>query len=114
MRVCVRFFAIALLLFTSSVFAQGVQTATLEGRVTTSDGTGLPGVTVTVTSPALQGTRTAVTESAGNYILPGLPPGNYTIHFALEGMQAVDVNKTLSLGLTNRADAQLKVSAVTE
>jgi hypothetical protein len=114
MRFCLRFLSVALLLFASSVFAQGVQTSTLEGTVTTADGTGLPGVTVTVTSPALQGERNTTTTSTGSYVIPGLPPGNYNVHFALEGMQAVDKQVPLKLGLTSRADAQLKVSAVTE
>ena len=114
MKFCIRFLAVALLLIASSVFAQGVQTSTLEGKVTSSDGTALPGVTVTVRSPALQGERSTVTESTGSYVIRGLPPGDYNIHFALEGLQAVDQQQTLKLGLTSRADAQLKISAVTQ
>ena len=41
-----------------SLFAQGVQTATLTGEITGPDGIPLPGVQVTVTSPALIGERT--------------------------------------------------------
>jgi hypothetical protein len=41
--------------------AQGTPTGTISGRVTSSDGLPLPGVTVTATAPVLQGDRTAVT-----------------------------------------------------
>ena len=44
-------------------FAQ-VTTATIVGTVTT-DNAGLPGATVTISSPSLQGTRTTVTGDGG-------------------------------------------------
>ena len=53
--------------------AQGVQTSTITGIVQSADSLSLPGVTVTVTSPVLQGQRTAVTDVNGVYILKGLP-----------------------------------------
>src|SRR5262245_16476512 len=34
---------------------------------------------VTVTSPALQGEQTVVTDSSGSYRIPNLPPGVYTM-----------------------------------
>lgn len=56
-------------------FGQGVQTGTLVGSVTSNDGSALPGVTVTVTSPSLQGERAAVSSVTGDYVMRGLPPG---------------------------------------
>src|SRR5581483_9183183 len=111
-----RYLIISLLLFliTGSVFAQGVQTATLEGTVVGPDGAALPGVTITVKSPRLMGERTGVTTSTGDYRIPGLPPGDYTITFALEGMQTLNKKMTLALGLPARADAQMKVTTVAE
>ena len=106
--------ALLLLFVTGSVFGQGVQTATLEGTVTDQSGAGLPGVTISAKSPALMGERTAVTTGTGDYNLPGLAPGAYTISFALEGMQRMQVKKMLLLGLPTRVDAKMKVAAVTE
>jgi hypothetical protein len=103
-----------LLLVAGSAFAQGVQTATLEGTVTGSDRNPLPGVTVTVRSPALMGERTTVSQANGDYILPGLPPGDYTITFELSGMQTTTVHKNLALGLQTVVDAKMKVTAVAE
>lgn len=64
------------LLVANIVAAQGLPTGTLAGRVAESEGLALPGVTVTVKSPALQGTRTAVTNVNGDYVVPNLPPGD--------------------------------------
>jgi len=95
-------------------FAQGTQTATLTGTVTSNDGEPLPGVTITATSPALQGERAAVSGVNGDYILKNLPPGNYTVRFSLEGMQTVERTANLPLGGTVRSDAALEVSAAEE
>src|SRR5437764_13770204 len=111
----IRFLAIVLLfLVAGSAFAQGVTTATLEGTVKGPDGAGLPGVTVSVKSPALMGERSTVTAAGGDYVLKGLPPGDYTITFSLEGMAAQTKKQNLALGLVTRSDAQMKVSAITE
>jgi outer membrane receptor protein involved in Fe transport len=88
-------------------------TGNITGTVTT-EGTSLPGVTVTITSPALQGTRTAVTDSNGNYNLAALPPGNYLVTFDLEGLQRVTRTVTVNLAGTARADAAMNVTAVEE
>ena len=59
----------------ADALGQGRQTGTITGATVDSQGLSLPGVTVTVRSPSLQGTRTAVTDINGNYSLPQLPPG---------------------------------------
>src|SRR5262245_20083922 len=74
-------FALALC-WAASAFGQ--TTGRLEGRITT-EGTPLPGVTVTVTSPNLQGDRVQVTDERGEFRFPSLPPGTYQLRTALEG-----------------------------
>ena len=59
----------------ASLIAQGVQTGTVRGTIADPQGAPLPGVTVTITSPALQGQRTAVSDTAGTYSFTQLPPG---------------------------------------
>src|ERR1700736_4723886 len=102
---------LAMLLVSMSAFAQ--ITSTLTGTVTT-DGKTLPGVTVTVSSPNLQGTRTTVTGGNGDYNFPSLPPGTYSVAFELEGMQRVTRTSILRLAETSRVDADLAVSKVSE
>jgi hypothetical protein len=110
-----RFLAVLamLLLASVSVFAQSSLTGVLTGSVT-SDGAPLPGATVTVTSPQLQGSRSTVSDANGNYNLAALPPGDYTVRIELQGLQTVTRNTRVTLAGTSRVDADLKVSAVTE
>ena len=101
-----------LLLMTVSLFGQAT-TGTLVGTVTTG-GAPLPGATVTISSPSLQGTRTAVTGDTGGYNFPGLPPGMYTVSVELEGMQRLDKRVAVSLAQTSRADADMRMASVGE
>ncbi|MDI3287471.1 TonB-dependent receptor [Polyangium sp. 15x6] len=65
----------------------------------------LANVVVTVTSPALQGEQTVVTDAAGNYRVPQLPPGEYTIR--LDG----DRHKPFSRGgITLRTSSTLRAN----
>src|SRR6185295_8983279 len=57
----------------ATVSAQGLQTSTLTGTASASDGSALPGATVTLSSPALQGDRSTTTDANGNYVFRGLP-----------------------------------------
>jgi len=94
-----------LLLAAFPLFAQ--TTASLTGTVT-SAGQPLAGVTVTVTSPALQGARSAVTGDAGEYTFDALPPGDYQLAFAHSGMQSGHSHATLRLSQTSRVDAVMR------
>src|SRR2546426_11451789 len=71
-------------------FAQ--TTGAIVGTVSDADGRPLPGVSVEVTSPNLQGTRTAVTSGDGRYRFSSLPPGVYKITATLTGMGTVEKN----------------------
>jgi hypothetical protein len=68
-------------LFAAST-AQAAVTGSIEGTVTDqATGKRLAGVTVTCTSPALQGEQTEFTDSTGHYIITELPPGEYLVRF---------------------------------
>ncbi len=108
LRILVSFVAI---LCAFGAFAQ--TTGSLAGEVTT-DGAALPGVTVTISSPALQGTRTAVTGEGGGYTFPSLPPGVYTVAFELSGMAKVTKTVTVVLASNARADAEMRMTSVAE
>lgn len=110
-----RFFFLFTLLLAGSglLYAQGNLTSALTGTVT-SEGAPLPGVTVTVASPNLQGTRTTISGDGGGYSFGALAPGNYTVTFALEGMQTVTKQVSLSVSTAGRADASLGLSGVAE
>lgn len=102
----------AALLIGINAFGQGT-TGDLTGTVT-SGGSPVPGVTVTASSPSLQGVRTTNTDVNGNYTIGALPPGDYTVKFDLSGMQSVSKRTRVALAQTARADADLKISGITE
>src|SRR3954468_1821662 len=87
----------------------------LAGTVTDSQGAVMPGVTVTVTSPALIGAQTTVTEANGRYLFPSLPSGTYKLAFDLSGFQKVNrENINVATGQTISADVQLQVASLAE
>jgi hypothetical protein len=106
---------IAVLLATLLAIAAEAQTtlSTLVGRVTAGDA-GVPGVTISVNSPSLQGQRTAVSGPDGQYVLPALPPGDYLVTFTLSGMQQVVQRAQLRLSETTRVDAVMLQQSLNE
>jgi hypothetical protein len=97
-----------------SGFAQGIQTGTIRGLASDPQNLAVPGVAVTATSPALQGPRTAVTDSQGNYALRALPPGDYQIKFELSGFAIITRNVTLPLGLVIEQSVSMHPANVSE
>jgi Carboxypeptidase regulatory-like domain len=105
--------ALAMLaLIATPLYAQ--QTGTISGKVTATDGSVLPGVTVEARSTALPGPRVVVTGGNGEYRLPALPPGEYTVSFTLSGMQAITRKAQVQFGQEVVADAILSVQGVSE
>lgn len=97
-----------------AVAAQGVQTGTVSGAVTDQQGLALPGVTVTASSPAMQGDRVTVSDSNGAYTMPALPPGAYTVVFELQGMTTVRRETVVPLGGVAPVDARMNVGGIEE
>ena len=61
------------------------QEGTLKGHVKDEQGLPLPGVTITISSPAMMGTRTITTDDRGLYRFLRLAPGRYNLEANLEG-----------------------------
>jgi carboxypeptidase family protein len=101
------------ILMAAVAHGQSMPTGTITGTVT-ADRSALPGVTVTVASPSLQGTRSAVTTASGDYILPLLPPGRYTVTYELSGMEKMTRLVTLTVARTEHIDVDLKPTAIAE
>lgn len=110
---------LALSLFAAAIFI-GVQpaqaqapTGNISGRVTSSDGQPLPGVTVSITSDSAPGTRSVVTTENGDYVFALLPPGVYTISFTLDGFQGQRRTQNVA-GTQNAAlDVTMPLAGVT-
>jgi hypothetical protein len=94
---------LALLAPASMAASQGVQTGTITGSVQSADGLTLPGVTVTASSPSLQGQRSATTDVNGVYFIKGLPPGTYTVSFEISSFKPAH-KENISLGVGSTVD----------
>jgi hypothetical protein len=89
--------------------------ANLNGRVTDKDGAPLPGATVTVTQKETGFTRTTVSESDGNFRLPSLPIGPYTIVVELNGFATVTVEEVrLNVATQRHIDVEMSPATVEE
>jgi hypothetical protein len=86
-------------------------TGTIRGQVTDSQGLGVPGATVTASSPNLQGQREAVTSENGDYVLTGLPSGTYTITFELSGFERQQ--RTVNLAPTQDVPLSVQLGLAT-
>jgi hypothetical protein len=105
-------FALLIGLVATPLFAQ-MPTGTVSGHAT--DGKDpLPGVTVSATSPNLQGTRSSVTNSNGDYILAFLPPGDYRVRFELQGFQTIETTVKVNAAQTQKVNATMPQAKVAE
>jgi len=107
------FLSLALALLLAWPALAQIPTGRLSGHVT-SDGKPLPGATVTVSSPNLQGTRTAVSSANGDYLFPSLPPGEYTVSFELQGLDTVKLPVTVAAAQETTRDAEMAVTRLKE
>src|SRR2546423_1777787 len=94
-------------LLTSAEVRAQAGASVLTGRVSdASTKTPVADVVVTVTSPALQGEETAVTDANGLFRVQNLPPGEYTVRLDKETYRPYARG---SVGL--RADVTLRLDA---
>jgi hypothetical protein len=118
MRSLIRFMSclLTLLLVSCAVDASAQEfRGRINGTITDNTGGVLPGVTVTVSSPALIQPQMQVTGAAGDYRFLALPPGVYDLTFQLAGFQTVKregirvvINQTLTV------DQQMQVATLQE
>jgi hypothetical protein len=91
----------------TTTFAQ--QTGAIGGKVSATDGSLLPGVTVEARSDVMPGVRATTTSGDGTYRMPALLPGTYTLTFTLSGMQTVTRTARVQLAQETTVDAKLGV-----
>lgn len=93
--------------------AAGGAASAITGTVT-HEGAPLPGTTITISSPALQGTRVAVSNVNGDYAFRSVPPGDYTISFEMDGMSRVVKTAEVRAGYVARVPATIQLSSLAE
>jgi hypothetical protein len=107
-------FVLLVLALPAPLAAQAV-TGTILGTVTDATGSVLPGATVTVTNTGTGLTRVAVTDAVGEYTLPSLPTGTYSVTAELSGFKTtVLANVQLGVDQRVRIDAKLEIGEMSE
>src|SRR4051812_41769537 len=105
----------ALLLASTTSWAQGSTTATIRGTVQDPTGGVLPGATVTATNTGTKALQTTVSDDRGQYLFGGLFPGTYDLKVELSGFKTYE-QKGLSLSPNdNRGiDVRLEIGQQSE
>ena len=94
----------------------GGSSGVIHGTITDESGAALPGVTATLTSPAVQLPQiVVVSDGEGNYRFAQLPVGTYRITFELTGFNTfVREELRLPVGFIARVDVALKIGTLAE
>ncbi len=93
--------------------ALAIETGEIKGKVVDDTGAGLPGVEIGISGQALQGTRTALSKKDGDFHLPLLPVGTYTLTFKLPGFASVKQEGVIvRLGMTTSLKVPMVPAAI--
>ena len=100
----------------SGVAAQSTDRSALEGKVVDQSGAVLPGVTVTLASPAILGSSMVeTTDIEGHYRFAALPIGTYAASFELTGFQGIKrEGLRLTAGFVAVVNVTMQVGSVAE
>lgn len=114
MRINMIFRVAALLLLPMALFAQGITTASINGRVLSTEGEPMIGANVVVTHEPTGTVTGAATRTDGSYKVPGLKPGGpYTVTVSYIGYETEKrENIYLSLGQDRTLNFTIAESAV--
>ncbi|MHB8411972.1 MAG: TonB-dependent receptor [Candidatus Acidiferrales bacterium] len=99
--------------FTSPARAQDV-TATLQGQAFDQSGGVIPNAKVTAVNKATGVTRTTLTSSSGEYDLPAIPVGDYTVTAEAPGFKTLAQDVTLQVGQAATLNFNLAVGEASE
>ena len=90
----------------------GQATGTISGTVTDASGAAIQGVKVTVVAPATGLSRDALTDDAGNYVVPLLGVATYTVRAEIKGFQTSEA-KDVVLQTNEQRELNFKLSPAT-
>jgi hypothetical protein len=102
-------------LLTGTAHAQGGGASSLSGRVDDSSGAAAPGAAVVVRNEGTGAEFTTSTSSAGDFSIPALNPGRYTVNVSLSGFKtAVLRGVVLNAAVPATVRAVLEVGGLAE
>jgi hypothetical protein len=86
----------------------------ISGRVADQSGAVLPGVSVTATNDATSVSRTTTTSATGDFSVPDLQLGMYTVEATLQGFQTVRTKIEVSVSQVASVELKMGLSQVAE
>lgn len=89
-------------------------TTTLTGTVVDPAGAVVPGVNISVISITQAFHRTATTNDDGVFVVPALPPGDYTVKAERQGFNTLERNVTLNVNEQASITMYLKVGDIAQ
>jgi hypothetical protein len=106
----------AIVLVLGGVGAASAQTTgRIVGQAQDASGSAVPGVSVTATSPQVQGSLSTVTDGSGNFRFLSVPPGTYKIKVDLAGFKTVEqTDVRVGLDRTVSLTFKMEVAPVAE
>ncbi len=110
------FLAVAVLAFGApAAFAQGGVTSTLSGTVTDASGAIIPGASIVVKRAETAVTSEAVSNEQGQFTIPQLSPGKYSVVVSLAGFKTATINDVeLNAGVPAGISVKLEVGGIEE
>ncbi len=96
--------ALALSICAPPALSAQVTSGSINGTVKDTTGGVLPHASVTVSNPSSGVTRAVVTNDNGDFVVPNLPPGTYTIRVEVEGFKVLE-KAGVALSATDRLNA---------
>src|SRR5579864_9562339 len=116
---CLNSFGFRFVLLLASVMSLSLlavgQQATIVGTVTDPSGATLPGVTITVTNLDSSAVKKIQTNEAGQYVVPDLNIGHYSIKAESSGFKTAEqTNVALQVGDRDRIDFTMQVGGAQE
>jgi Carboxypeptidase regulatory-like domain len=93
-----------------ALHAQSANTGTLIGTATDPSGAVVPGAHVELKDISTGVTRTAISNGAGQYSFPGLPPGSYSVKASGTGFREFTVPRiTIEIGQSYTVNVQFEI-----
>jgi hypothetical protein len=104
---------LGLLLAVTLVFGQ-TEAGSISGAVRDSSGALVKGATVTTKNLATSSERSIQTGDSGQFNVPGLTPGQYSVKVTNSGFKTYETTVVVTVGTITTVDAKLTVGSTTE
>ena len=104
--------SLSIFLIVSVLISAQTRTGTLKVIVIDDEGNVIPGVNLSLSSPAIMGTRSLITNMLGEALFVNLTPGAYELKSSLEGFQG-KVSEAIEISLDRQTILQVELNPAT-